>query len=427
MKANATPTLLERISNLENLQTAWNQLFKLNKSSHGLSGETIEQFESNKEDKLRSISDRLKSGKYQFSENRGVLISKGGNKGFRPLQIPEISDRVVIKSIAIELENIFESTIKKSEGYSFAYQKSIGVKDALLKIKEHYENGYKFALEADLKNFFGTVDKVRLLDNEIYKNLPDTTINELIKSALSQKVGNIDTFDGEQKKYFSGIENGIPQGNALSPLLSNIYLSDFDTELIKNGYKLVRYADDFVILCKTNEESKKAYEFSKVLLENLKLEIHSLKDKGKTKISEIDTEKIIFLSVAFDGKNLYPSDENFKKLINKIWELNKDKVPLNVLDYLKKLRNKHDGWISAFIYTDVLRYAEELDFQINRALYMKLNSIDWKLANSSVSKLPKKYSSKNSSRNCLSEKQRISSGIPLTKNLIEFKLKKEEK
>ncbi|MGV2450157.1 UNVERIFIED_CONTAM: reverse transcriptase domain-containing protein [Ralstonia mannitolilytica] len=417
-------SLLEKISDISYLENAWNQLYKFNKHSRGLSGETIEYFSKNKEDKLKSISDKLKNKEYKFSGNRGVLIPKNGKNKFRPLQIPEISDRVVIKAIALELEEIFSETIKKSEGFSFAYQKKIGVKEAVLKIQEHYNNGYHYVLEADLINFFGTVNKKELLENKIFTKLSDNSINELISNSLNQKVGNLKEFDDLQKKYFEGIENGIPQGNALSPLLSNIYLSKFDLELIKDNYKLVRYADDFVIMCKSSDECENAYTKSLHLLKCLNLEIHPLEKGEKTKITNILKESLTFLSVTFDGKALFPSLDNFKRLQNKLWELNKGKVELSLIDYFAKLKNKHEGWVSAFIYTDILRYSEELDFLISRIIYLKLKQIQWSLTPTTLNKIPKKYSTKNTSRYCLSDIQRQNSGIPFTSTLILEKLNK---
>lgn len=112
-------------------------------------------------------------------------------------------------------------------------------------------------LEADLINFFGTVDKDSLLNDVVFKRLSDTTINTLIQQALNQSIGNLDSFNVEQKKYFENIDKGIPQGNALSPLLSNIFLSPFDLRLQDKGFKLVRYADDFVIMCISEKSVKK--------------------------------------------------------------------------------------------------------------------------------------------------------------------------
>lgn len=421
-----TPTLLQIISDKEALNNAWNKLEKYNKDSHGLSGETIESFGQNLNDKISSISEKLKQGKYKFRPTRGVLIAKKGKNKFRPLQIPEISDRVVIKAIAILLDIIFSETLNKSNGYSFAYQKSIGVKDALMKIREHYNNGNKFALEADLVNFFGTVNKKELLENQIFPFLADTSINDLILDSLNQRVGNMTDFDEVRIKFFDNVHKGIPQGNALSPLLSNIYLSEFDQKLIKDKLCLVRYADDFVILARTEEECDLAYWKSKKYLMELKLEVHPLGQSDKTKITDINKDTLTFLSVTFDGNYLYPSLENVENFVEKIWELLKGNVDFNLLEFVTKIKNKHEGWISAFIYTDIKRYSEKLDYTINRVLYMKLEKIDWKLKEQKLGKLPKEFRSKQSSAFCISKIQRLHCGIPFTNHLVDNKLKKIE-
>ncbi|WP_338841898.1 reverse transcriptase domain-containing protein [Flavobacterium ginsenosidimutans] len=415
-------TLLEKISSVESLKKAWDNLDKTNKSSHGISKETIEDFEKNKDDKITSISSLLLKGKYFFSPNRAVLIPKNNGK-FRPLQIPEISDRVVLKSIAIELEEVFKELLEKSNGFSFAYQKGLGTKDAIFKIIEHYKNGYIYSLEADLINFFGKVNKEDLLNNYIYPKLQDDSINKLLDKALNQELGGLDDFDVEKRSNFKDVDKGIPQGSPLSPLFSNIFLSPFDQFLIERDYKLVRYADDFVILCKTKEECEKAYEDCCKILKELKLDIHSLEEGEKTKILKIDVDFLTFLSVTFDGKQIYPSIANFDRLKSKIRDVCNGKVDYTVFSLLKKLINIHDGWISSFIYTNLYKYSEELDFYIDRQLFLALSKFDWKLTKASLGELPKKYKHKNKSKDCLSKEQRLNSGIPFSSKLIRDKWK----
>lgn len=415
-------TLLEKISSAESLKKAWDNLDKTNKSSHGISGETIEDFEKNKDDKIASISSLLLKGKYFFSPNRAVLIPKNNGK-FRPLQIPEISDRVVLKSIAMELEEVFKPLLEKSNGFSFAYQKGLGTKDAIFKIIEHYKNGYIYSLEADLINFFGKVNKEDLLNDFVYPKLQDYSINKLLEKALNQELKGLDDFDDEKKSNFKDVDKGIPQGSPLSPLFSNIFLSPFDQFLIERDYKLVRYADDFVILCKTKEECEKAYLDCCEILKELKLDIHSLEEGEKTKIIKIDVDFLTFLSVTFNGLEIYPSLANFERLKSKIRDVCNGKVNHTVFSLLKKIINMHDGWISSFIYTNLYKYSEELDFYIDRQLFLALNKLGWKFSRASLVKLPKKYRHKDKNNICVSREQRLSSGIALSTKLIRDKLK----
>ena len=422
--------LLNKISSVESLRLAWAKLEKFNKESHGLTGETIAEFELNKEDKILSISKRLQEGTYQFSPYRAVLIPKSKGK-FRPLQIPEVSDRVVIKAIAIELEEHFKELLEKSRGLSFAYQKGLGVKEAVEKINEYCQNGYSYVLEADLINFFGTVDKDSLLNDVVFKRLSDTTINTLIQQALNQSIGNLDSFNVEQKKYFENIDKGIPQGNALSPLLSNIFLSPFDLRLKDKGFKLVRYADDFVIMCTSEKECEEAYIECCTVLEELNLNIHKLEEGGKTRIVNFNKHDTMdFLSVTFDGNVFYPSFANVERLKSKIRDVCNGKDKYCVSTLLIKIKNKLDGWVSAFYYTDIQRYSSEIDAFINRQLYLSLAKMGWKFTASSLGKLPHKFRHKNESPKCLSFLQRKNSGIPLCMELVNAKiteLKKTEK
>lgn len=422
--------LLNKISSVESLRLAWAKLEKINKESHGLTGETIAEFELNKEDKILSISKRLQEGTYQFSPYRAVLIPKSKGK-FRPLQIPEVSDRVVIKAIAIELEEHFKELLEKSRGLSFAYQKGLGVKEAVEKINEYCQNGYSYVLEADLINFFGTVDKDSLLNDVVFKRLSDTTINTLIQQALNQSIGNLDSFNVEQKKYFENIDKGIPQGNALSPLLSNIFLSPFDLRLKDKGFKLVRYADDFVIMCTSEKECEEAYIECCTVLEELNLNIHKLEEGGKTRIVNFNKHDTMdFLSVTFDGNVFYPSFANVERLKSKIRDVCNGKDKYCVSTLLIKIKNKLDGWVSAFYYTDIQRYSSEIDAFINRQLYLSLAKMGWKFTASSLGKLPHKFRHKNESPKCLSFLQRKNSGIPFCMELVNAKiteLKKAEK
>ena len=374
--------LLDKISSVESLSLAWAKLEKFNKESHGLTGESIAEFELNKEDKILSISKRLREGSYKFSQYRAVLIPK--NKGkYRPLQIPEVSDRVVIKAIAIELEEQFKDVLDKSLGISFAYQKGLGVKEAIEKINEYCNNGCSYVLEADLINFFGTVDKDSLI-KQIFKRLPDNSIDNLISQSLNQTIGNLDGFNDDQKKYFEGIDKGIPQGNALSPLLSNIFLSPFDLQLKEKGFKLVRYADDFVVMCTSYEECKEAYKTCCSALENLKLSIHNLEKGEKTRIVDFSKHDTMdFLSITFDGKTFYPSLANVERFKSKVREICNGNVKYSVSSLLIKIKNKLDGWISAFYYTDIKRYSNEIDAYINRQLYLSLHCCPEKIRQNS--------------------------------------------
>ena len=428
-----TNSLLYKISSVDYLTRAWFKLNKTNEASHGLSDESIKTFDKDREDKIQSISKKLREGKYRFSPYRPVLIPKRDGPE-RPLQIPEIKDRLVFKALALELEEIFSETLRLSEGISFAYQKHIGIRQAIEQILKHYQAGNTHVFESDLVDFFTSVDKEMLLKDRILPKLPDESLNQLLVDGLKQGIGKIEKHIPESKRYyFEKCDKGVPQGNPLSPLFSNIYLSPFDLHLKSKGFNLVRYADDFVVLCNSHDECMRAYEECLNILssENLKLKIHELdkenaKGKVKTKIFDIHNQPLNFLSISFDGKRTYPTRDNIEGLKEKIKQVcHEEKITVETL--LTKLSNKLDGWVSAFYYTDLDRYTKEIDSYVNRQVFLSLRNLDWRFNIKCIGKLPAKYKEKRESGDCLSSKQRKNSGIPLCKDLILKKRADEKK
>jgi RNA-directed DNA polymerase len=420
----SSKSLLEKVSTETCLLLAWKKLNKSYDESRGLSGLTIEMFGKSLETRIPAISSQLISGKYKFSPNRAVVLQKDNGK-YRPLQIPEIQDRVVLKAIAIELEIQLDHLLRRSKGVSFAYQKKLGVKDAIDKMTSLYKTGDKIILEADIINFFGEVDKKRLLEEKVFPNLPDDSLNNLLIDALNQKVGGLDKLSLEQRSLFDGINSGIPQGNALSPLLSNIYLSSFDKIMIEKKHNLVRYADDFIVLCKDYAEANSCYLLIKEFLEKeLSLRIHPIEEGDKTRILDPAKDKFSFLSIEFNGIDIYPSEKNLEKFKLKIKSICHDRNEYsNILVLLTSLRNCIDGWISAFYYTKIEKYEDELEQLINRHIYLALAELGWKFTSKSLSKLKPRFREKNQSNVCLSLKQRKTSGVPLIINLVSQKRK----
>ncbi len=417
-----TASLLAKISSTEALHNAWNKLNKHNPNSCGLSRETINEFHKNLNSRIQSLSSNLQEGSFKFRPTKAVVIPKDKNK-FRPLQVPEVSDRIVLKSMAIELEQIFEERLKVSRDVSFAYQKGVGIRDAMRQIDVLHKMGRCFVLEADIVNFFGEVDKEKLLKQHLFPSLPDSSINDLIQSGLNQSVGGTKILSKDQKKLFSNVGNGIPQGNSLSPLLSNIYLAPFDDYLKSRKLGLVRYADDFIVMCDSMDQALESYDLCKNFLNNeLGLKIYSIEDGSKTKVIDLGNGVLNFLSIEFNGSEFYPSIENFERFKNKVRNIcNNPNAQADILTTITKIRNALDGWLSAYFYTGVDRYLEELDFYINRQLYLNLRAFGFVLSRNSTSKIPYKYRVPNVSSHCLSKVQRANSGIPISKDLVKSK------
>lgn len=370
--------LLSQLASKENLLNAWNFLKKDNEDSRGLSGVTISKFAENLEANLEKMSEELSKGIFKFQPTRAAVIKKDNGK-FRPLQIPEISDRIVLKSLSAILEINFEQILNKSHGISFAYQRGLGVREAVLSMKAIYRQSGKVILKADIINFFEEVKKDSLLQDLIYPNLPDNTLNSLISASLSQKLGGLNKLDKPHQKLFKNAGKGIPQGNPLSPILSNIYLSTFDLYMKEKGYPMIRYADDFVVIFKSEVEARTGYEEIKNFLnKNYALQIHPLEtNNGKTVIIYPERADFGFLSIKFDGEHIYPSRETLGCLKGKLKQaINAIEIGVTPLSEIEKVIEK---WIAIYSYTDVERYFEEIDMYVNLKLERHFRSSRYKI------------------------------------------------
>lgn len=400
--------LLHQLSEKSNLQNAWNRLSKEHKYSHGLSGETISDFASNLPTHLQSISGKLKKGAYKFSPYRGVPISKSEGTP-RPIKVSEIRDRVVIKGIVEIIQPQLVKLFMLNNIASYAYIEKRGVKDAIIRMVELYNQGNRVVLEADIKKFFDTVDRRKLLNEKIFPNLIDDSINSLIIDATEQEIGNLQNMSELEFMAFERTKGGIPQGSSISPLLSNICLADFDKRMLSEGYGLIRYADDFIVMCKTEEEAKNAYEVARDEIENkLGLELYHLsEDMSKTRIVLPSREKFSFLSIQFNGKELFPTKEKVDELSEKIKIATNTKMQKKVLAILRKTNNLLCGWLASFSYYDSDRYFSQIDELINKELANALRQLDWVFK----SKYTERRKIKGKEQECLSKTQRLFSGV----------------
>lgn len=410
-------TLLNQLSEKKSLQQAWDKISKENKYSHGLSGETIIDFSANLQSHLQSISDQLRKGTYKFSSVRGVPITKPDGSP-RPIKVPEIRDRVVIKAIVELIQPQLAKVYNINNVASFAYIQNRGVKDAIIRMVELYNQGNKVVLEADIRKFFDSVDRHRLIRERILPNLSDESIDSLIIEATEQEVGNLNDMSELEFAAFERTKGGIPQGSAISPLLSNICLSDFDNRMLSEGFGLIRYADDFIVMCKTKEEAHRAYIIAREEIEErLGLQLYHLEDvNSKTRIVLPSREKFSFLSIQFDGKAVFPTKEKVDQLSERLKIVTNVKIQKNVLTVLRKTNNLLCGWLAAFSYYDSDRYFSHIDDLINKELASALRQLKWVFKSKNTTR--KKIKGKE--HECLSSLQRINSGVNTCESFFKF-------
>lgn len=420
----SSPTLLQQVADRQFLHTAWRKVNRSNPYSKGLSNDTIYNFTNNLDSKISEISKELLNDTYRFSDTKGVLIEKGGNNSkLRPLRISEVKDRLVQKALTIMLDEVLTTEFCLDNDFSFAYRKGRNVEDAVKKMKNYYNDGYRYILEADIIKFFDNVDKNKLLQ-KVQAVLKDKSINRLLHSALTQKVGNTGSMSTKlYDEYFLSTENGIPQGNALSPLFANVYLSDFDRNIELAGYKMIRYADDFIIMCKSYEDTKKAHKLVEADLNSIGLQLHSLGDRkdpnAKTKIVLPSTDRFTFLSIQFDGEYFRVKKEKVNELKDKIVDITtgrRDASKSSVLERLKSLKNCLEGWFAAYSFTELDNIISDVDKVINVQLYRMMKNCGITFHKDSLDKIS--FRGKSNEVRALKSHTRKKLGIPSCNNIL---------
>jgi RNA-directed DNA polymerase len=239
-------SLYDKIYRPEVLEAACQRVRK-NKGAAGVDKISIERFESNKQCYLEELHTALKTGSYQPQPVRRIEIPKGEGKT-RPLGIPTVKDRIVQAALKSVIEPIYEHQFLNM---SYGFRPGRGCKDALREVQQWLDDGCCWVVDADIQGYFDNISH-KILMMRITESISDGKVLELIKKFLEQAIL------AEAKKWTP--VKGTPQGAVLSPLLANIYLHPLDKLIARKGFKMVRYADDSVILCETQEQAEKALE-----------------------------------------------------------------------------------------------------------------------------------------------------------------------
>ena len=291
-------SLIDKVYAPANLRAAFAKV-KANGGAAGVDHETIEMFELHLEENLEKLSRTLREGSYRPQGVKRVWITKLGSKEKRPLGIPTVRDRVVQAALLHVLEPIFERGFARQ---SYGFRPNRGCKDALRRVGKLLKAGYIFVVDADLKSYFDTISWGRLI-KLVEEKVSDGRVIEVLKAMLSQKV--MET----AKSWIP--EEGTPQGGVISPLLSNIYLDPLDQKMGQAGVEMVRYADDFVILCRSKAEAEEALEEVRQWTAQAGLTLHPV----KTRIVNADERGgFDFLGYHFERGLRWPRRKSLDKL-----------------------------------------------------------------------------------------------------------------
>lgn len=238
-------SLIDKVYKPGNLRAAFAQV-KANQGAAGVDRQTIEMFEANLETNLSKVAQQLAGNSYRPQAVRRHWIAKPGSSEKRPLGIPTVRDRVVETALRNVMEPIFERDFAE---HSYGFRPRRGCKDALRRVDRLLKAGDTWVVDADLRSYFDTIPKQKLRER-VAEKVADSRVLELVEAMLQQEV-----MDGLE--HWTP-EAGTPQGAVISPLLSNIYLDPLDWEMARSGYEMVRYADDFIILCGSEAQARAA-------------------------------------------------------------------------------------------------------------------------------------------------------------------------
>ena len=336
-------SLIDKVYDLRNLHEAWKEV-KWKKGAAGVDRVTIERFEKDLEKRLRALQEQLRAGTYVPPPVRRVYIDKAdGTK--RPLGIPTVTDRVAQQAVRRVLTPIFEAVFLPC---SHGFRPGRSTRSAIVMLEEYRKQGFRTVVDVDFKSYFDTLDH-EVLMAKVKKRVTDGSILKLIRSWLTAGVMS----DGNLRYQVTG----TPQGGVISPLLANIYLHSLDQALTNWGYKVVRYADDMVILCENANKAKTALGLLKQVAEGeLRLTLHPEKTRLTTFGKGFD-----FLGFTFKRQHRVARKRAIEKFKEKVKLLTPRQTHHTITEVVAELSPVIRGWGNYFKHGHMRARFDSLD------------------------------------------------------------------
>jgi RNA-directed DNA polymerase len=325
-------SLVDKVYTLANLRAGFKKV-KKNGGVAGVDHQTVEMFERHLEENLERLAQSLREGSYRPQAIRREWIPKPGSEEKRPLGIPTVRDRVVQAALLNVLEPIFERDFAEQ---SYGFRPKRGCKDALRRVLELLRRGHGWVVDADLKSYFDTIPH-DLLVKRVEEKVSDGAVITLVEGYLKQEVM-------EAMKQWTP-EGGTPQGAVVSPLLSNIYLDPLDHEMAGRGIEMVRYADDFVILCRNQAEAEAALEGVRQWTARAGLQLHPTKTRivDATQAGGFD-----FLGYHFERGMKWPRKKSLQKFKDAIRAKTQRKNGQSLQAIITDVNRTVRGWFEYF-------------------------------------------------------------------------------
>lgn len=291
-------SLIDKVYAEHTLRAAW-QHVKANGGAAGVDHVTVAMYERDLDRNLATLATQLRDDTYRPQPIRRAWIDKPGSREQRPLGIPTVRDRVVQTALRLVIEPIFERTFAAQ---SYGFRPGRGCQEALRRVETLLDAGYTWVVDADLRRYFDTIPQAPLLQR-VREKVADGRVLALIESFLTQSVmDGLDTWSPDE---------GTPQGAVISPLLANIYLDPLDHHVADAGFEMVRYADDFVILCRSEADAQRALSAVTVWTEAAGLTLHP----EKTRIVDATQRGgFDFLGYHFERGYQWPRTKSLEKL-----------------------------------------------------------------------------------------------------------------
>jgi RNA-directed DNA polymerase len=298
-------SLIDKVYAEETLRAAWKRV-KRNRGGAGVDRETIEAFGRRAERRLARLAQQIENDTYEPKPIRRTWIPKLGSTELRPLGIPTVTDRIAETALRMTIEPIFEQKFMEC---SYGFRPRRSTKDALRRVQQHLDAGRTFVVDIDIQKYFDTIDHGLLME-EVKKEVSDGRVLRMIEKSLSRGVM-------ETTKSYAALEEGTPQGSVISPLLANIFLHPVDEAMTRAGYEVVRYADDCVVMCQTQEEAECAMRRMQELIEQRRLTLHP----EKTKLVDATAPGgFDFLGYHFEQGRRTPRKKSLRKLKDAVRE-----------------------------------------------------------------------------------------------------------
>jgi len=326
-------SLIDKVWNTENLQSAVQKVAR-GKSEKKPDGRKCRRYLEQSSWRTPRLQEALKRGDYQPQPAQRVWIPKLGSKELRPLGIPPVENRVVEMAIRNVIEPIFEHDFAE---HSYGFRPGRGAKDALRRVQQLLDGGQVWVVDADIKGYFDNIPQEQLMA-AVKERLSDGALLELIERFLQQGVM-------ESGKGWTPTLTGTPQGAVLSPLLANIYLNPLDHRMAQHGRAMVRYADDFVILCDSQKEAEAALAEVRQWMEAAGLTLHPT----KTRIVDASQKGgFDFLGYHFERGYRWPRKKSLEKFREAIRAKTRKLRSGSLSEIIGDVNRTLQGWFAYF-------------------------------------------------------------------------------